>query len=52
MTNLTGTINALTGSVLGQTGSYNTMPALAIDVPTSIAAGTYRGQLVVTLMDK
>lgn len=52
MTSLTGTIDSLSGSIVGQSGSYNTMPALSINVPASAAAGTYRGQLVVTLMDK
>ena len=51
MSTLTGTVNSLTGSILGQSGSYNTMPTLSISVPSSAAAGVYRGQLVVTLMD-
>src|SRR3954452_23877360 len=51
MSTLTGTVSSLTGSILGQSGSYNTMPTLSINVPPSAAAGVYRGQLVVTLMD-
>ena len=51
MTTLTGTISGITGSVLGQSGSYNTLPTLSINVPSSAAAGVYRGELVVTLMD-
>src|SRR3954451_17020343 len=51
MSTLTGTVTSLAGSILGQTGSYNTMPTLSINVPSSAAAGVYRGQLVVTLMD-
>ncbi|HET7530046.1 MAG TPA: hypothetical protein VFJ98_03700 [Mycobacteriales bacterium] len=51
MSTLTGTVTSLAGSILGQSGSYNTMPALSITVPPSASAGLYRGQLVVTLMD-
>ncbi|HET7312408.1 MAG TPA: hypothetical protein VFJ17_13890 [Mycobacteriales bacterium] len=51
MSTLTGTITGLVGSVLGQSGSYNTLPTLTINVPSSTPAGVYRGQLVVTLMD-
>ena len=51
MSTLTGTISGLAGSVLGQSGSYNTLPTLSINVPSSAPAGIYRGQLVVTLMD-
>jgi hypothetical protein len=42
----------LGGSVLGQTGTYSALPALSIDLPSTAATGLYRGQLVVTLMDK
>jgi hypothetical protein len=52
LTTLTGTVTDLVGNLIGQTGSYNTMPALSINVPSSASAGVYRGQLVVTLMDK
>ncbi|MDQ1697538.1 MAG: hypothetical protein QOJ03_2891 [Frankiaceae bacterium] len=52
LTTLTSTVTDLVGNIIGQTGSYNTMPALSIDVPSSASAGVYRGQLVVTLMDK
>jgi hypothetical protein len=48
---LTGTVTGLTGDILGQTGSYSSLPALSIDLPT-VDTGVYRGQLVVTLMDK
>jgi hypothetical protein len=51
MSTLTGTVGSLAGTVLGQSGSYNTMPTLSINVPSSASAGVYRGQLVVTLMD-
>jgi len=51
MSSLTGDITSIVGSVLGQSGSYNTMPTLSINVPSSASAGVYRGQLVVTLMD-
>lgn len=51
MSSLTGDVTAIAGSVLGQSGSYNTMPTLSINVPPSASAGVYRGQLVVTLMD-
>jgi hypothetical protein len=51
MSSLTGTITSLTGGLLGQTGSYNTLPALSINVPAAAAAGLYRGEMVVTLMD-
>lgn len=51
MSSLTGDVTAIVGSVLGQSGSYNTMPTLSINVPPSASAGVYRGQLVVTLMD-
>jgi len=51
MTNVTGTVSSIAGNILGQSGSYNTMPALSINVPSSASAGLYRGQLVVTLMD-
>ena len=51
MSTLTGDVTAIVGSVLGQSGSYNTLPTLSIDVPSSASAGVYRGQLVVTLMD-
>jgi hypothetical protein len=53
MTTLTGTVTGITGDVLGQTGSYSTMPALTIGaLPGTTETGLYRGQLVVTLMDK
>jgi hypothetical protein len=52
LSGLTGTVSNLTGGILGQTGSYNTLPALSVDVPASASTGVYRGQLVVTLMDK
>ena len=51
MSSLTGDITGIVGSVLGQSGSYNTLPTLSINVPPSASAGVYRGQLVVTLMD-
>jgi hypothetical protein len=51
MSSVTGDITSIVGSVLGQSGSYNTLPTLNIDVPSSASAGVYRGQLVVTLMD-
>ena len=49
---LTGTVTGLTGGILGQTGTYSSLPALSINVPTGTDTGVYRGQLVVTLMDK
>jgi hypothetical protein len=51
MSSLSGTVTSLAGSILGQSGSYNTMPTLSITVPSSASAGVYRGELVVTLMD-
>ena len=51
MSGLTGDITSIVGSVLGQSGSYNTLPTLSINVPSSASSGVYRGQLVVTLMD-
>jgi hypothetical protein len=51
MSSLTGDITSIVGSVLGQSGSYNTLPTLSINVPSSASSGVYRGQLVVTLMD-
>lgn len=49
---LTGTVTDITGDVLGQTGTYSSLPALGIDLPVGTDTGVYRGQLVVTLMDK
>lgn len=51
LTTLTGTVTGLTGNLLGQSGSYTTMPALSINVPSGVTTGTYQGQMVVTLMD-
>ena len=51
MSTLTGAISGISGSVIGQSGAYNTLPRLNINVPPAASAGIYRGQLVVTLMD-
>ena len=42
----------LTDEVLGQTGSYNTVPQLSLQVPSQQPAGNYQGELTLTLMDK
>jgi hypothetical protein len=42
----------LTDKVLGQTGSYNTVSQLALQVPSQQPAGNYQGELTLTLMDK
>ena len=42
----------LTDQVLGQTGSYNTVPQLSLQVPAQQPAGNYQGELTLTLMDK
>jgi len=42
----------LTDKVLGQTGSYNTLPQLSLTLPAQQPAGTYQGELTFTLMDK
>jgi hypothetical protein len=52
LSTLTGTVTGLTGGILGQTGTYSSLPALSLDLPSGVDTGVYRGQLVVTLMDK
>ena len=42
----------LTDKVLGQTGSYNTVSQLSLQVPAQQPAGDYQGELTLTLMDK
>lgn len=42
----------LTDKVLGQTGSYNTVSQLSLQVPAQQPAGNYQGELTLTLMDK
>lgn len=49
---LTGTATGTIGGVLGQTGSYNTVPQLHVTVPSTVPSGTYQGVLTVTLADK
>jgi hypothetical protein len=39
------------GNLLGQTGSYNALPQLSVNVPSATPTGTYRGELTVTLAD-
>jgi hypothetical protein len=56
-TNATAVINSLSanltsvGNVLGQSGSYNSLPQLNVNIPSGTASGTYRGELTVTLAD-
>lgn len=38
--------------ILGQTGSYNTVPTLSLTLPNQQPAGNYQGELTFTLMDK
>ena len=45
-------LTALGDKVLGQTGSYNTVPQLSLTLPAQQPAGTYQGELTLTLMDK
>lgn len=44
-------LTATTDQVLGQTGSYNAMPQLALTLPAQQPAGSYQGELTLTLMD-
>jgi hypothetical protein len=45
-------LSGLTDKVLGQTGSYNAVPQLSLQVPAQQPAGNYQGELTLTLMDK
>lgn len=47
---LVATLDAI-GSLIGQTGTYNSLPKLVASVPDETPAGTYRGTLTVTLVD-
>lgn len=47
---LVATLDAI-GDLIGQTGTYNSLPKLVASVPDETPAGTYRGTLTVTLVD-
>jgi hypothetical protein len=47
---LTATVDTLS-ALLGQTGTYVSLPKLSVDVPDQTPAGTYRGTLTVTMVD-
>lgn len=49
---LTTTANGVINGVLGQSGTYNSMPELQVTVPSTVPAGTYQGVLTVTLADQ
>lgn len=45
-------VTASVDKVLGQTGSYNTVSQLSLTLPDQQPAGTYQGELTLTLLDK
>lgn len=45
-------LTSLGDKILGQSGSYNTVPKLSLTLPAQQPAGTYQGELTLTLMDK
>jgi hypothetical protein len=45
-------VGATLDKVLGQTGSYNTVSALSLNLPDQQPAGSYQGELTFTLLDK
>ncbi len=47
---LTATLDPIT-SLLGQTGTYLSVPELSLSVPGGVPGGTYRGTMTVTLLD-
>lgn len=50
LSNVQGTVSL--PSLLGQSGSYTAVPTLTVTVPsTNVPAGSYRGELTVTLAD-
>jgi hypothetical protein len=57
MNNASAVLSALSanltsiGTLIGQSGSYNSLPQLAVAIPSGTASGTYRGELTVTLAD-
>ena len=51
LANTVATVETLTSAnVTAQSGTYISLPTLAVDVPASAPAGTYRGTLVVTAL--
>ena len=45
-------VTSTADKILGQTGSYNTVPTLSLTLPNQQPAGNYQGELTLTLMDK